>query len=438
MSGIPFDASNWADADYKLQRSMRRAESAWRQRVVVEGLLVTAVLVIVALLAMVLATGLLRITPESFVLLRVAFLLICIAAVGWFLVRPAVRRISPADLARYLEEREPSFGQALLSAVGQATLPPEARTSPSLGRRLMSQAATALDAIEAGRALERPRMRRALMMLVVVAAAAALLLGLGPASWRNLAAGFLFPWTPPEVVVTARRLTVSPGNITLPRGASLDISIEVQGFEPGDALLYLREASAEEWDVVPMARGADGRFSVRLFDLDSSFTYRVRADDVESSTHRVTITDLPAVREIELRLEYPSYSGLQADTVTGDGDVAAVVGTVVEVRPSLTMPVRAGMLRFDDGTRVPLAITDSLQPMARFRVSRSGFYSIDLVAPDGTVVPGNVRWAVDALPDRPPVVRVTEPGRDVRATSVEELPIAVSTLTRASIQDQRR
>ena len=79
-------------------------------------------------------------------------------------------------------------------------------------------------------------MRRALMMVVVVAAAAALLLGLGPASWRNLAAGFLFPWTPPEVVVTARRLTVSPGNITLPRGASLDISIEVQGFEPGDAL----------------------------------------------------------------------------------------------------------------------------------------------------------------------------------------------------------
>lgn len=426
MSGTPFDATQWADADDKLRHSMRRAESAWRQRVVVEGLLVTAIVVIVALNAMVLATGLLRVTPESFVLLRVVFLLICIAAIGWLLVRPAVRRISPADLARYLEEREPSFGQALLSAVGQATLPPEARTSPSLARRLMSQAATALETIEAGRALERPRMRRALMMLVALAAAGAVLLGLGPASWRNLAAGFLFPWTPPGEVVTARRLMVSPGNITLPRGASLDISIEAQGFEPGDAVLYLREASAEEWDVVPMARDADGRFSVRLFDLDSSFTYRIRADDVESSPHRVTITDLPAVRELELRLEYPSYSGLPADTMTGGGDVAAVVGTVVEVRPSLTMPVGAGMLRFDDGTRVPLAIIDSLQPMARFRVSRNGFYSIELVAPDGTVVPGNVRWAVDALPDRPPVVRVTEPGRDVRATNVEELPIAMS------------
>src|SRR5690606_13780521 len=81
---------------------------------------------------------------------------------------------------------------------------------------------------------------------------------------------------------------------------------------------------------------------------------------------------------------------------------------------------------FDDGRVIPLTVADSLAPIARFRIGETGFYAIDLVAPDGTRVPGTVRWSITALEDRPPVVRITDPGRDSRATNIEEVSVAAA------------
>ena len=41
-------------------------------------------------------------------------------------------------------------------------------------------------------------------------------------------------------------------------------------------------------------------------------------------------------------------------------------------------------------------------------------------------VAGGVQYAVDALPDRAPQVRIEQPGRDTKVTNVEELSIAVA------------
>ncbi|HRP09154.1 MAG TPA: DUF4175 family protein, partial [Gemmatimonadales bacterium] len=219
---------------------------------------------------------------------------------------------------------------------------------------------------------------------------------------------------------------VVPGDITVPRGASIDVVAELTGFSAEEAFLLVRRQGAADPEVIGMHPDGRERFTSRLFGLDSSFTYLVDADGVTSREHRVVVTDLPAVRTLSLELDYPGYTGLVTEVNDGGGDVAAVVGTTVEVRPQLTMPVSAAVLRFDDGRRVPFALIDSLAPVARFRVAQNSFYSIDLVAPDGTMVPGTIRWAVDALPDRPPVVRITEPGRDTRATNVEEVSLAVA------------
>ena len=426
MSEIPLRATDWTAGDHPLGRALARARGAWRRRVVIGGITVSVAVILAGLLLSVLASAWLRVTPAELGVIRLLFGALVLATIGWWVVRPAVRRVTDATVARYLEEQAPESGQVVLSAVDQAALPAGQLSSPSLARRLADQATAILESHGDGRAFESGRQRRSLLALVGMTSATVLVLGLGPDNWRTLAAGFLAPWTPNESIVPARTLVVTPGDATLPRGASLDLSVRAEGFVASEALLYLRSGDQAEWELVPMAAEPGGQFTLRLFDLDSSFTYQVRAEDVRSAVHRVTITDLPAVQRVDLTLDYPDYVGLPAETISDGGDVAAVVGTVVEVRPTLTMPVGGGMLRFDDGTRIPLALIDSTAPMARFRVQRSGFYSIDLVAPDGTVVPGTVRWAVDALEDRPPIVRVLDPGRDTRATNVEEMPIDVS------------
>ncbi|MCA9723343.1 MAG: hypothetical protein KC489_13260, partial [Gemmatimonadetes bacterium] len=341
-------------------------------------------------------------------------------------MRPLTMRIDAARLARYLEERDPGLGQTLLTAVGTIALPIEQRSSPALARRLAAQATDRLGQLDDGAVVERPPMRRALWQLAALVVAAGVLLVLGPGEWRTLAFGLASPWTPIEEVVPPHRLAVEPGDVTVPRGSALDVVVVASGFAPEDALLFLQREGTTEWDALPMLADSAGAFSLRLFDLAESVTYRVEAGDARSAEHRITVTDLPAVQEISTHLEYPGYTGLPDELREGEGDIAAVIGTVVEVRPRLTMPVREAFLRFDDGRVIPLTVADSLAPIARFRIGETGFYAIDLVAPDGTRVPGTVRWSITALEDRPPVVRITDPGRDSRATNIEEVSVAAA------------
>ncbi len=425
MSGIPVNATDWAAADGSLHDAIGRARGAWRRRVLLEGAAWTVAALLVLLVVLALVGAAIGLTPERLVILRLVFYVLLLVALGWWIVRPALRRVDDARLALYLEERDPGLGQALMSAVQAIGVPVAERPSPGLARRLAAQAVGALGSLEDGRALERPRVRRAGMLLAGLAALAAIALLVGPESWRTTMRGLLAPWRPAEAIVAPRSVAVEPGNITVPRGATLDIHVATLGFAPPDALLYLQRQGEAEWTSVPMPADSTGHFTLRLFDLDSTTTYRVEAGELRSPSYVITVTDLPAVSQLALALDYPTYTGLPDDSLDAGGDVAAVIGTVVEVHATVTMPVRGAMLRFDDGRRIPLTLDATGRPTGRFRIGKSGFYTIDLVAPDGTEVPGSVRWAIDALPDRPPVVRVLDPGRDTRATNVEEVPLAI-------------
>jgi hypothetical protein len=175
-----------------------------------------------------------------------------------------------------------------------------------------------------------------------------------------------------------------------------------------------------------MARDkAKGTFTARLFDVAKATEYYVESNNVRSALHKLSVSNLPAVSKIALDIRYPAYTRTPAEHVTDGGDVAAVVGSTVTVRPTVTMPVRGGTITFDNGVAVPLAADSSGGWSGAFAVKTSGFYRVDLTTVDGATVTGPVQYAVDALPDRPPRVTIEKPGRDTKVTNVEELTIAV-------------
>ena len=75
---------------------------------------------------------------------------------------------------------------------------------------------------------------------------------------------------------------------------------------------------------------------------------------------------------------------------------------------------------------IPLAADSAGRWSGSFRIAKDGFYRVDLVAPDGTPVPGSVQYVIEAMEDHKPAVRIEEPGRDTKVTSVEEVTIAVA------------
>jgi hypothetical protein len=228
--------------------------------------------------------------------------------------------------------------------------------------------------IERDGRLERPRSVRALRIFGATVAAGALLLALGPDEIRDAARALFLPWATAEAATPAMAVHVVPGNATVPKGASVDVGAALSGFASDSAALVVRADSTGEWTRLPMMRDrAEGRFTTRLFDVSRATEYYVESNGVRSARYRLSVSNLPAVSRLALDLRYPAYTGLAAEHVDDGGDVAAVVGTTVTVRPRVTMPVRGGTVTFDDGTSVRLAAGDSGALSASFRVKKSGF-----------------------------------------------------------------
>ena len=166
-----------------------------------------------------------------------------------------------------------------------------------------------------------------------------------------------------------------------------------------------------------------GTFTVRLFDVVEDGEYYVEANGVRSPSGTLTVKDLPGVQRIGVELRFPSYMNMAPEVTEDGGDIAAPGGTTAVLRVHTTRPVTGGKLIFDGNVIVPLEPLDDSTVTARLSVRRDGFYRVELTADDGTVVRGTVEYAVDALEDAAPSVRIRQPGRDLRPTSVDEVLI---------------
>jgi hypothetical protein len=289
--------------------------------------------------------------------------------------------------------------------------------------RVVDNAARAIAPIAESMRIERPRVVRALKGGGTVVALIALALLFGPERLRDSARVLFAPWsiavaaTPP-----APRVAVQPGDVSVARGGALDISAALTNLSADGAELVFRSDSAAEWVRLPMGRDAEA-FTTRLFDITAPTEYYVEAGGVRSRSHRIRVLDLPAVQRLAVELRFPAYTGRSPERVMDGGDVAAVTGTLVIVEPTLTRAASGGALVFDDGTAVPLESDSTGQLRAAFRVRTNGFYRVDLTADDGRSIAGGVQYAVEALRDRAPTVRIQTPGRDTKVSALDEVTI---------------
>ena len=412
-------------SERELTLAVRRLRRGWRMRVLTEGVARVAVAALLAVLAGAALAAVFGAGSATVVTMRVLGYLLIAAAAVRYLVLPALRRPTDAKLALYVEEQAPELKQTLLSAVHELGVSPAERPSPGLSARVMEQALAEVRRIEAGPGLERSRLGRAAAMLGGAAAATALLLVIGPPILKDAAKVIFIPWSE-AAAAPVFAVSVTPGDAQVPKGGAIELAAALRGFSAEAAELVMKTDTATEWVRVPMLRdSAEARFTSRIFDLTLTTQYYVESDGVRSRAYTLTVVNLPAVDKLSLDLRFPAYTGLPVERIEEGGDVAAVRGTTVTVRAHITMPVRSGTIQLDGKTEVPLKADSAGRMVGSFRVTKNGFYRINLVAEDGTSVPGTLQYVIEALEDHGPTVRIEQPGRDTKVSSLEEVAVAM-------------
>ena len=349
-------------------------------------------------------------------LLLAGIAIVAAAAAAMVLAWPLRRRPDDRRVARFVEERQPSSADVIVTAV-DVTGGGAARDFAPL---VVASAIRARDGLDPDAVVARADMRASMWRaagggvacaLALLFASSLLLRGFEVAYVR------LFP--------ASVWLTVESGDMRVPAGRPVTIAAHVRGRRGaiGRIVASVTLDAGGRRATLPMERTPDGyRFQVR--SVERSFHYRVSAGPAVSREYAVTALHPARVQRIDLQYDFPSFTGLGPRLDRDSGDVYGPAGTRVRVLVHTDKPVRQGSLAFSRGEAAPLSLVDDRTLSAALTIDQEGAYRVALVDPDG-LGSESVEYFIRVMDDRPPDIHIMRPGGDEPITPLQEVPIEV-------------
>ena len=432
----------------ELMSVIRRVRARWRAKVALRGLVMLTLAGFAAFAVSVWGMDYFLYSEGAVQVFRWLTWVALGALAVRLLAAPLAQRVSRQQVALYVEEHEPALKASVLSAVelGPVRLasPRDVeRVSPELQRRVLEEAIERCQDTGFAARIERGPLRRFSVALAGVAGAGMAAVLLSPAFLQHGAMLLFTPWKA-AAADNPYQLRVGPGNVTVARGSDQLITAAVLGFDPDLVEVGLRPLDASgnphgEWQQWPMNRvnqdvDVDAELMIGelrathdfiALNLREDTDYYVDASGVRSPIYRVRVKDLPYVEQIDLLYRFPDYSGLSDRTVEDGGDIAVLEGTDVlfSILPIFEVP--EGRLLIEGEEPVDLGLGDDGRLTGAYRISGNTYYRIELMDDEGRWHRASAEYMITALEDQPPIVRFTDPGRDIRVTLVDEVFVQV-------------
>jgi hypothetical protein len=405
----------------KLQDLLRRARTRRHLLLALRGMAVSLCVIAGILLLTGWAAHRYRHNDGALLLLRLGALAACVTTGYFALVRPLWKRISDARLARLIEEHTAGADDRLVAAVEYSAEGRNARISPAIVNRLSADANWLSATLDLGNVIRRSR-----LLMYGAAAIASLLVFVGVLKWgpREISEGVAQLVTPTAFAGASNALSikVKPGTARVPKGSDQDILATLVNFDSQTVTVFTRAAGAKtDWQgqmMEPAKARSDFRFSI--FNIQDSLEYFVESSSVRSEVFKLNVVDLPYVKQLDLTLNFPAYTHLPSKATEDGGDIAALKGTVASITAHLSGKVRAARIVFADGKKI------EMQPqgtgfVGAVTVAGDTSYYIELVSVDGETYRGSNEYDIAVLEDQPPSISFERPGRDKKATNLEEV-----------------
>lgn len=329
------------------------------------------------------------------------------------------RRPSERRIARFLEERHPELQDRVSTAVhldrGDSDVHPEIR-------QLIRQ-----DANEKLKAVPQPRFYRPRLTGSVIVTGLVLMVVLsvlsisGPEVYRYSLKKIFASWLDRDPGPLYKVL-VTPGDTTVAERADLQVRASLQGFQANEAYVFAKYADRPQWEQARMAASASsGEFTFVFFDIRDPLQYYVESGGVRSDTFAVEVSDVPKVTGLVVELDFPDYTGMENAVLQETGDITALVGTTATLTIQTDQPVESGVIRFENGTDVPLVPDEAGQLVGSFKVDKADYYRGFLANSEGVLSPATDEFYISPTQDQIPSISFLRPGRDVKVTNIEEV-----------------
>ena len=359
-------------------------------------------------------------TSRAPVALAVIGLLALVAGVATLIWAAWPARQVPSDrkVARFIEERDPSLDERLVSAVNVVTVrDPDAR--PGLAAAMVRDAAKAAALVDARSIVPGEAIRRRATRAAVASALLIVMLFAARHSARQAWDAVALMLFPSRIV-----LEVTPGNTRVQAGSGLTVQARLVGNRAPVVAQLLRAASgSEEWQPIEMETDGQGRFRLSLPSLTTSFRYKVLAGSAASPVFDVAVVRAPRVARIDVEYAYPQALGLTPRVEEDGGDIYGPQGTNVRVTIHTDAAVATGQMVLTSELALNLRLESPTVLSGSLQIAENGSYRVTLADGDGMKSQGDTEYFIRILDDRPPEVHVVRPASDRRVTRLEEVEI---------------
>src|ERR1700722_7970600 len=221
-------------------------------------------------------------------------------------------------------------------------------------------------------------------------------------------------------------IAVQPGSKTIRRKSDQMISASLSGFTSAHANVWVQYANSTKWEEAPMQPQSSGPgFAFLLVRVPDDVHYYVEAGGIKSATYKLHTIDLPAVKNLRVTYNSPSWTGLAAVTEDPGGDLRAVEGTVAKLEIQTDKGLSNAQVVFEEGKPINLDASTNNRTTTNIPIEKDGTYHI-AVMDHGELVRLTDDYFIEARRVGMPTVRITKPGKDAKVSPIEEVPIAVS------------
>ncbi len=434
--------------EHPLQKRITAVWRSARRTSLVYGLCWSAVVVVASLLVAGALDYFLRVEYQPVRILITTALAI---AVGWglfrFLLPQLVSRGGSVAVAQRVQQRFPKLKDKLASAVeflNQSDDDPLAG-SAALRRAVVAQAAAEVEQLELREVVTRKPAVRALFGALIVAAIAAAVVLASPATSRTALARLINPLGDHQWPKRNKLVFVDPPT-RIASGSLFDVDlIDENNHMPDQVFIDYRFADeGEDREVAEPMQFVNERGKEKMVanrdNVRRPFSYRARGGDDETPWYNLEVLEPPRVESVQVTLTPPAYSGWPV--TESPGRIMALVGTTVEVKASVTKPLKSASLVLGEGKQKIVASLsdDKLQLTipatdgSPWRIEENGTYSFELVDTDDITGGATDKWQIRAIADEPPTVNIEKPVSELHVTPAATVPIRVLVKDRLAIK----
>ena len=216
---------------------------------------------------------------------------------------------------------------------------------------------------------------------------------------------------------------VTPGDTLITKGDTLNVTATLYGEVPPRFSLFVKKGNESVFVNKRTFKTTRQKYFYKFEKVQEPFAYFFEAENVSSDTFNVKVVEPPFVRNVQVTVIPPRYTGRKPEKINGDGNIVALKGSVVKIKAEASKTLKSAYIEFPH-KKIPLEIKGK-NLFGKFKALKSTEYKFALFDSLGNKNRYPISYSVEVSEDEFPEIEILSPAKDIELGNENGIPLVI-------------